>query len=316
MSQQDVSTRTIRQTNAFIKSIVERQTNEIENFWLGGEIVTYHKSDRNHIYFTLDDEGYSIRCMIYSNELENIDFPLSKGIVVDAYGKIAVYDRQAQVQFQVEKIRLVDKKHVQFDMDVMKRLEEQNLLPRQKQDLPSGISRIALISSKNSAAVEDFRTTYHREGGKAEIVLLDVLLQGEQAATTIVNAIQRANQMKQVDVIVLTRGGGRHIDLSVFNDFRIAEAICRSKIPVVTGIGHQEDDTIADRIADLSSITPTDAAVQLAKLSLGKDPNVITPVPVNPDNAQPANTNNLNQVVIIIGAIIIILLVFLILRSF
>jgi exodeoxyribonuclease VII large subunit len=260
-------TRTIRATNTYIKSLIETETNVTDYFWIGGEIKRYDKSDRNHAYFTLEDEGYSISCMIRSNDLEKVAFPIRKGILVDVYGTLSVYAPQAQVQIVVQKIRLVDKKDVQFEMDIMKRLEEQGLLPRQKQQLPTGIRRIALITSKNSAAVEDFRTTYHQEGGTGFIDILDVLLEGEQAPEIIAEAIKRANQLKMVDVIVLTRGGGRHIDLSTFNDYRIIEAICRSKIPVVTGIGHQEDDTLADRVADIKTITPTAAAVELAKLN-------------------------------------------------
>jgi exodeoxyribonuclease VII large subunit len=265
MSEQNAPNRTIRATNTYIKSLIETEINVTDYFWIGGEITTYHQSDRNHVYFTLEDEGYSIRCMIRSNDLERVEFPLNKGLVVDVYGTLSVYERQAQVQFAAQKIRLVDKKDVQFDTDVIKRLEEQGLFPRPKQDLPSDIRRIALVTSKNSAAVEDFRTTYHQEGGTGQIDILDVLLEGEQAPTTIVEAIKRANQMKLVDVIVLSRGGGRHMDLSTFNDYRIVEAICRSKIPVVTGIGHQEDDTLADRVADISTITPTAAAVEVAR---------------------------------------------------
>ncbi|MDQ7027710.1 MAG: exodeoxyribonuclease VII large subunit [Anaerolineae bacterium] len=291
-----------------------------EHFWLGGEITTYHKSDRHHVYLTLEDEGFSIRCMVWSNDLKNIDFPLSKGILVDVYGTLAVYDRQAQVQIQVEKIRLVDKKDAQFDTDVIQHLEERGLLPRQKQDLPSVIRRIALITSKNSAAVEDFRSTFYKHGGTAQIDILDVLLQGEQAATTIVEAINRANQMKQIDVIVLTRGGGRHIDLSVFNDYRIAEAICLSKIPVITGIGHEQDDTIADRVADESSITPTGAAIELAKLSvptLNTTAESDSPTPIEPLSMKnQASPLLLNRTIMIIGIMIIILLTILVIRSF
>lgn len=314
MTEQDETTRTIRQTNKYVKSLIEAQANDIEHFWLGGEITTYHKSDRHHVYLTLTDEGFSIRCMIWSNDLANIDFPLSKGILVDVYGTLAVYDRHAQVQIQVEKIRLVDKKDAQFDTDVIQHLEERGLWPRQKQDLPSVIKRIALITSKNSAAVEDFRTTYYNEGGKAGIEIMDVSLQGEQATTTIVEAIKRANQMKQVDVIVLTRGGGRNIDLSTFNDYRIAEAICLSKIPVVTGIGHQQDDTIADHVADESSSTPTAAAIGLAKLRATPESDISTPIePLSVEN-QPSPI--INRAIMIIGILIIILLTILVIRSF
>jgi exodeoxyribonuclease VII large subunit len=274
MTEQNAPNRTIRATNTYIKSLIETEINVTDYFWIGGEITTYHQSDRNHVYFTLEDEGFSIRCMIRSNDLEKVEFPLNKGLVVDVYGTLSVYERQAQVQFAAQRIRLIDKKDVQFDTDVIKQLEVQGLFPRPKQDLPPEIKRIALITSKNSAAYTDFYDTYYREGGKAQIEPIDVLVQGEQAPEIIAEAIKRANQLKMVDVIVLSRGGGRHMDLSTFNDYRIVEAICRSKIPVVTGIGHQEDDTLADHVADIKTITPTAAAVELAKRN--KSPKVST----------------------------------------
>jgi exodeoxyribonuclease VII large subunit len=324
MNEQDESIRTIRKTNAFIKSVIEAQALDIGHFWIGGEITHHHKSDRNHVYFTLTDEGFSISCMVYNNDLENIDFPLSKGIVVDAYGKLTVYDKQARIEFQVERMRLVDKQGVQFETDVIKRLKDKGLYPRQEKDILSSIKRIALITSKSSAAVEDFRNTYYREGGTAQIDILDVLLQGELAAPSIAGAIQRANQQKDVDVIVLTRGGGRQIDLAVFNDYLIAEAICLSKLPVVTGIGHHEDDTIADRVADVYCITPTAAAIELAKLSKFAYP-VQVETSVTPSKEYAARTEipienkasiSLSPAIILVGIPIIILLTILVIRSF
>lgn len=176
--------------------------------------------------------------------------------------------------------------------------------PRSKRDLPAPPQRIVLITSKQSAALADFRNTYYQEGGKAPIEVLDVLLQGEQAPRMIANAITRANTDQLGDVIVLMRGGGRTVDLSVFDDIWIAEAICRSNLPIITGIGHQQDTSIADRLADQAAITPTAAAHHLARLSV---PNSSTTTP----NAHPypRNASQLMQgLIVALGATIVVLL--------
>jgi exodeoxyribonuclease VII large subunit len=124
-----------------------------------------------------------------------------------------------------------------------------------------------LITSKQSEALHDFEDMYRKEGGISSIRLVDVRVQGQQASREIADAINRLNREQDTDVIALIRGGGRVADLAVFNDYFIAEAICRSSIPVITGIGHQRDETIADQVADVREITPTAVAIRLARHS-------------------------------------------------
>ena len=129
-------------------------------------------------------------------------------------------------------MRLVDSSAAAIDPNVMESLKEKGLWPREKRDLPFPPQHIALITSKNSEALHDFENTYRAEGGLAQVELVDVRVQGEQAPEMIVDAIARVNQRQAADVIVLVRGGGRHADLATFNDAQIASAICRSQIPV------------------------------------------------------------------------------------
>jgi exodeoxyribonuclease VII large subunit len=266
MSEQKESVRTIKEANALIRSLIETDITIGKYFWIGGEITRYYVSHLNHAYFTLEDNGFSISCMMPNQYMGETNFPLNKGMMVDLYGTLQVYEKRGEVQIVVEKARLVDKYKAQYDPNILQQLKENRLFPRTKRDIPS-VNKIVLITSKNSAALEDFRDMFYKEGGKARIEVLDVLVQGELAPPLIVDAIQRANQQQLGDVIVLARGGGRNAELKTFNDYRIVEAICLSRIPVVTGIGHQQDDTIADLVADKSTNTPTDAAVELAKLS-------------------------------------------------
>jgi exodeoxyribonuclease VII large subunit len=123
-----------------------------------------------------------------------------------------------------------------------------------------------VITSKQSDALHDFEDTYRSENGTASVKLGDVRLQGQQAIRDISEAINRLNREKVVDVIAIIRGGGRDADLAIFDDIQIAEAICRSTIPLITGIGHQRDHTLADELADVKAITPTAAASHLARI--------------------------------------------------
>jgi exodeoxyribonuclease VII large subunit len=149
-------------------------------------------------------------------------------------------------------------------------LAKRGLWPkRQSYLLPKTIKQIGLITSENSKALEDFDTNYKRNGGKAIIHALFAHVKGKQAASEIARAINRFNQDKNVDVIVVTRGGGDEAELAeVFDSAVISEAICHSSIPVITAIGHTSDHSFTDEIADMAYSTPTEAAIRLAEIPI------------------------------------------------
>lgn len=153
---------------------------------------------------------------------------------------------------------------------VQEQLAQKGLWPKTKRPLPKNIRKIGLVTSKQSDALHDFEDVYRSENGLASIKVADVRLQGQQAPGEIADAINRLNQDQSVDVIAIVRGGGRAAELAVFDELLIAEAICRSNIPIVTGIGHQRDNTLADQVADVTLITPSIAASHLAKASQPK----------------------------------------------
>ncbi len=255
---------TVRQTNALVRELVEQETVNYP-FWLGGIVSRSYVSDLGHQYFDLSDADHTIACMVRETVRGTIPFPISNGIEVEVYGTVRVYEKNARVQIEVEQARLIEHTHAPIDPDLIKQLEAKGLWPRRKRNLPPNIQQIGLITSKQSEALHDFEDHYRHEGGTARITVRDVRLQGEGSVKDIVVAVERLNREKQVDVIVLTRGGGRGVDLALFDDPQIVEAICRSQIPIVTGIGHQRDDTLADQVADYSAITPTAAASYLAR---------------------------------------------------
>jgi exodeoxyribonuclease VII large subunit len=267
MSQQPHSpSRTIRDTNALIRALVEQETLGYP-FWVGGYVTRCFLSDFGHVYFDLTDDDHTISCMIREPVRGTLDLNISNGMDLEVFGKVRVYERQARVQIDVEKIRLIEKPGIMADMKVLEQLQEEGLWPKTRRPLPGKIRTIGLITSKQSEAIHDFEDTYRKEGGAATIRLIDVRVQGQQAGREITDAINRLDRERDTDVIALIRGGGRAADLAVFNDYLIAEAICRSSVPVVTGIGHQRDETIADQVADIREITPTAAGIRLARHS-------------------------------------------------
>jgi exodeoxyribonuclease VII large subunit len=261
--------RTIPQTNALVRALVEQETLDYP-FWTEGYVTRCHTSHLGHIYFDLTDDDHTLSCMIRSQLRGKLDFQMSNGLEIEVYGAIRVYEKNALVQIEVEKARLVNRPGFIIDASVKEQLAQKGLWPKEKRPLPQNIRQIALVTSKGSEGLHDFEDTYRQEHGNASIKLIDVHLQGQQAPESISEAIRRVNGEKSADVIALIRGGGRASELGVFNDLVIAEAICRSTIPIPTGIGHQRDDTLADQLADISTITPTAAASYLAKLTLVK----------------------------------------------
>ncbi len=277
----NTASRSIRDTNALIRALVEQETLGYP-FWIGGYVTRCFISDFGHIYFDLTDDDYTISCMIREQVRGKLDFTISNGMDIEVLGTVRVFERKARLEFEVEKIRLLETTGVLPDPQVLAQLEANGLWPKTKRMLPERIHTIAVVTSKQSDALHDFEDTYRKEGGAASIRLLDVRIQGQQAPQEISDAINRVNREGEVDAIVLIRGGGRADDLATFNDYLIAQAICKSTIPIVTGIGHQRNDTVADQVADVQEITPTAAALRLARQSIrqtttesGKSPWII-----------------------------------------
>ena len=286
--------RSINEVNRLVKSLVEQETIGYP-FWVGGYVSRHYVSNFGHEYFDINDEEYSINCFVRNTVRGTLDFEIANGLDLEIYGSLHVYERMARVQVEVEFARLVGDSRFVMDTTVQEQLAQRGLWPPVKKPLPDIVTRLGIVTSKQSDALHDFEDTYLKERGTATRKVVDVLLQGQQAPQQIADAIQRLNRERQVDVIVVTRGGGRSSDLAVFNDILVAEAIARSEIPVVTGIGHQRDDTLADQVADLHTITPTAAALALAKHS---------PAPPPQPELQPVTGGN--RQALIIGAAIVI----------
>lgn len=257
----------IRDVNARVRAIVERETIG-KPFWLEGSVRKHYVSDLHHQYFELyDSDNFAIRCMVRDTVAADLPFSIANGVDLAVFGTVRVYEKRASLEFEVEAVKLLGRVLPPLPEEIEKRLAREGLWPRSPRALPEVICRIGLITSRNSEARDDFEKNYQEYNGKAEIVLQDVRIQGESAPRDIADAIRvlSSRQIDPIDVIVLTRGGGRNVDLDIFSDYQIVKEICLSHVPVVTGIGHESDQTVADRVADVAKGTPTAIAVYLAQ---------------------------------------------------
>jgi len=225
-------------------------------------------SDRNHWFFSLKDGQSAIRCVMFASAARAIGFPAAGGMEVVATGRVDVYPAQGQVQFYVDRLEPVGQGALELKLKAMvaelRRLGYFEL--EHKRPIPAFARRIAVVTSRSAAALQDVIDTAHRRWPGCELLLCDVRVQGEQAAPEISQAIRmlsRDGDGLGVDAIILTRGGGSIEDLWAFNERAVADAVYECGLPVVAAIGHETDTTVAELVADHRCATPTQAAMLL-----------------------------------------------------
>jgi exodeoxyribonuclease VII large subunit len=236
-----------------------------ENFlslWVEGEISNFTVPQSGHWYFSLKDAAAQIRCAMFKPQNRRLTFTPKEGMHVLAKGRVSLYEGRGDFQLLVEFLEEAGIGKLQKEFDALKKrlLEEGLFDTSHKKILPKMPRCIGIITSPTGAAVRDILHVLKRRFACAPIIIYPTLVQGELAATNIVNAIQIANQRKECDVIILARGGGSLEDLWPFNEEKVARAIYQSEIPIISGIGHEIDFTIADFVADVRAPTPSAAA--------------------------------------------------------
>jgi len=255
----DRKTFTVSELTGRIRDLLARNFTDI---FVQGEVSNCHDAQSGHIYFTLKDDRSQIRCVYFKQQQRGIKFRPEDGLQVTVRGSISVYEQRGEYQIYVEKIDLVGQGALQLAFDQLKkRLESEGLFdPAHKKPLPLLPSRIGIITSPKGAAVRDVVRILTRRFPNVHLTVFPVRVQGEGAAEEIVKALKFFNARKLVDVLILTRGGGSLEDLWSFNEEIVARAIFASEIPVISGVGHETDFTIADFVADVRASTPSAAA--------------------------------------------------------
>lgn len=248
---------TVSELNNQIKSLLE---NTFLSIVVKGEIsrVTYHSS--GHLYFTLKDTSSAISCIMFRGNNQKLKFRVEEGMGVVIYGAISVYSPRGNYQINCINLEPLGNGALALAYEQLKKkLEAKGYFAQErKKSIPKFPKKIALVTSKTGAALQDMLRVAKKRWPLVKIILIDTLVQGKNASTNIARGIKKA-EMLPVDIIVIGRGGGSIEDLWAFNEEIVADAIYLSKIPVVSAVGHEIDFLISDFVADLRAPTPSAA---------------------------------------------------------
>jgi len=227
-----------------------------------GEISNCRAAPSGHYYFTLKDDRAQIRCVFFKQQQRGMKFKPEDGLQVTARGSISVYEARGEYQIYVESLEPVGRGALQLAFEQLKkRLQEEGLFDAgRKKPLPLLPSRIGLITSSAGAAVRDVVRILTRRFPNVHLTLYPVRVQGAEAVGELVEALKYFSKTRTADVVLLVRGGGSLEDLWCFNEEQVARAIAASAVPVISGVGHETDFTIADFVADVRASTPSAAA--------------------------------------------------------
>jgi len=230
--------------------------------WVEGEISNFHRHHSGHLYFTLKDETSQLRTVMFRGEARKVPFELEDGLQVVARGRINVYEPRGEYQLIVELLEPKGKGALQLAFEQLKeKLKKEGLFDSAlKKKLPVLPKKVGVVTSPRGAAIVDIIRTLERRFARLHILLYPAKVQGEGAAEEIVEGIDYLGSLPDIDVIIVGRGGGSIEDLWAFNEEKVARAIYRCAIPVISAVGHEIDFTIADFVADIRASTPSAAA--------------------------------------------------------
>ena len=257
---------TVSNLNIRIRELLEHQFTDV---WVKGEISNFHHHPSSgHMYFTLKDTGSELRCTMFRINNSYLKFKPNDGMEVRLFGLVTVFEKRGQVQLKVSIMEPLGLGDLYKSFELLKKsLNEEGLfLEKHKEKIPSYPINIGIITSGSSSACQDILNVLSRRAPNINVLILSVRVQGDGAADEIVQAINTFNEHSGVDVLILARGGGSIEDIWSFNEEKVARAIFSSSIPIISGIGHETDFTIADFVSDLRAPTPSAAAELAAPL--------------------------------------------------
>lgn len=251
----------VSQVNRYIKNLLEEDL-ILTDILLEAEVSNFKYHSNGNMYFTLKDDIASINCVVFRQFASTISFDIYDGMNLLVYGEITLYEKSGQYQLCLEYIQPLGKGNLFNAYEKLKeRLRQEGLFDEgHKKDIPKFPKCIAIITSDTGAVIHDIIKVAGKRNKSVELILIPTLVQGEDAPKNIAYAIEKANAYKKIDVIILGRGGGSIEDLWAFNEEIVVRSVYKSKIPVVSAIGHETDYTLADFVADLRASTPSAAA--------------------------------------------------------
>ncbi len=259
----------VSQLNSYLNRLMQSDP-ILANIAVRGEVSNLTKHASGHWYFVLKDAGSRINCFFPKDRLAMLRYELSEGLQVTVYGSVTVYERGGYYSINVRSVEAEGEGSLKVAFEnLKKKLEAEGLFdPAHKRPIPVFPKKIGVITSPTGAAVRDIVTTLGRRNPFAEILIWPCLVQGQEAAASICEAIQGFNErFPDFDLLIVGRGGGSAEDLWSFNEESVARAVYGSKIPVISAVGHEQDVVISDFTADLRAATPT-AAGELASMDI------------------------------------------------
>jgi len=255
------SVKTVAEITDYISDLFDTDPT-LKNVWVAGEISNMTRASSGHWYFTLKDSDAAIRAVMWRSATERQTVTPHNGDAVEVHGKVSVYAPRGEYQLYADIIRPVGAGDLYQQFERLKvKLEMEGLFDAErKREFPAVPRQIGVVTSPTAAAFQDILNVLTRRYPLVQVILSPTMVQGQSAPPQIVQAIERLNDHTDVDVIVVARGGGSIEDLWAFNDEAVARAISTSRIPIVSGVGHETDFTIADFVADHRAPTPSAAA--------------------------------------------------------
>lgn len=260
---QTMQTFSVRDITRRIHKLLETDSVLGRGVRVQGEVSNLTKAASGHWYFTMKDAAAQLRCVMFRSAAQRVRLPVKVGDEIVARGHIGVYEARGEYQLYADQIKAVGgggDLYRQFEA-VKAKLDAEGIFDAaRKAPLPDFPRQIGIVTSPTAAAWQDVQNVLRRRFPLARLVLSPTLVQGKDAPRQIVKALQALNRRRDIDVIIIARGGGSMEDLWCFNDEGVARAVANSRIPVISGIGHEIDFTIADFAADVRAPTPSSAA--------------------------------------------------------
>src|SRR6267378_2932594 len=249
----------VRDLVAAVRMHIER---EYGDTWVEGEISNFRAHDSGHLYFTLKDQNSQIRAVMFRSQARLLRFRPENGMQVVVRGRVTIYEDRGELQISAEYLEPKGAGSLQVAFEQLKaKLEAEGLFAAdRKKAIPSLPTRIGIVTSPQAAALRDILNVLRRRHDTAGILIFPAQVQGEAAAAEVASGIRYFSQQRDVEVILVARGGGSAEDLAAFNDEGLARTAAASEVPVISAVGHETDFTILDFVCDLRAPTPSAAA--------------------------------------------------------
>ena len=256
-----IKTLTVSEVNNYLKRIIDNDF-ILNNLSVKGEIsnLKYHSS--GHVYFSLKDDGGKINCVMFRSRVMMLNFKLEEGMGVIIAGRASIYPQNGSVQLYCDTIEKegIGDLYIKFERLKEKLTKEGYFDDDLKKEIPKLPSRVGIVTSPTGAAIRDIINVSRRRNSLVDIVLYPAKVQGTGAYSEVIDGIKYFNKTKSVDVIIIGRGGGSIEELWNFNEEDLAKAIFKSKIPIISAVGHEVDFTISDFVSDIRAATPSQGA--------------------------------------------------------